>query len=39
MYGLYSWALFPAPKEQRKFAYSCTEGDDICQRVQFLTNR
>lgn len=36
MYGLYSWAFFPAPKEQRKFAYSCAEGDEICKCIGHL---
>ena len=36
MYGLYSWAFFPAPKEQRKFAYTCDEGDKICKCIGHL---
>ncbi len=36
MYGLYSWAFFPAPKEQRKFAYTCEKGDEICKCIGHL---
>jgi hypothetical protein len=33
---MYSWAFFPAPKEQRKFAYTCDEGDEICKCIGHL---
>lgn len=36
MSGLYSWAFFPAPKEQRKFAYTCEDGDEACKCIGHL---
>ena len=33
---MYSWAFFPAPKDQRKYAYSCDDGDNICKCIGHL---
>ena len=33
---MYSWYFFPAPKEQRKFAYTSEESDKTCKCIGHL---